>query len=110
MLHFVDDVAAGLEGLVAVRGCSAYPHGNVGQRKAAQAVHAQHLRHAEPHRAEALANARGVVVDVVRRERHERDVTALADELADVALGMIEEAVAVNDGAGDEEEAHFGGV
>src|SRR6478609_726398 len=61
MLHFIDDEAAGLEGFVAMRGCDAYPDGDVAQLQVADAVHAQRLRHAESlgslgHDALAFAN------------------------------------------------------
>src|SRR5690606_7606896 len=47
MLDFVDDVAAGAEGLVAMRGRGAHPDGGVGQCQAAQPVHAQDALDAE---------------------------------------------------------------
>jgi len=40
MLHFVDDVATGLEGFVAVTSAHAHPHGELPEREIADAMHA----------------------------------------------------------------------
>ena len=47
MLDLVDDVAAGAERLVAVRGADANPHRQLADPQLPDAVHAQRVRHAE---------------------------------------------------------------
>src|SRR6202041_1752053 len=47
MLHFIDDEAAGIEGLAAMRGADAHPHGHVAQSERADAMNAQSVFHRE---------------------------------------------------------------
>ena len=48
MFDFIDDVAAGAERFVAMRGAHAHPHGDVADRQRAHAMHAGGARDAEP--------------------------------------------------------------
>src|SRR5919109_3017336 len=48
VLHFIDDEAAGAEGLVAMRGTDAHPHGDFAECQRAHAVHAGGAGDAEP--------------------------------------------------------------
>jgi len=41
VLHLVDDVTAGAERLVAVRGAHSHPHGELADRESADAMHAR---------------------------------------------------------------------
>src|SRR6202034_2427531 len=47
MLHFIDDEAAGIEGLAAMHGADAHPHGHVAQSQRADAMDAQGVLHRE---------------------------------------------------------------
>src|ERR1700685_2001886 len=47
MLHFVDDEAAGIEGLAAMRGADSDPHGHVAQPQSADAMNAERVLHRE---------------------------------------------------------------
>src|SRR5271156_1907417 len=47
MLHFVDDEAAGIEGLPAMRGADSDPHGHVAQSQSADAMNAERVLHRE---------------------------------------------------------------
>src|ERR1700679_3231713 len=47
MLHLIDDEAAGIEGLAAMRGADAHPHGHVAQSQGGDAVDAQSVLHRE---------------------------------------------------------------
>src|ERR1700678_2142243 len=47
MLHFIDDEAAGIEGLAAMHGADAHPHGHVAQSQRADAMDAQSALHGE---------------------------------------------------------------
>src|ERR1700679_773446 len=47
MLHFIDDEAAGIEGLAAMHGADAHPHGHVAQSQRADAMNAQSALHGE---------------------------------------------------------------
>ena len=55
------------------------------------------LRDVESHAAEALADTSGVAVVIMLRERHERHRAHAGEHAAELRLGVIEKAVAVDD-------------
>src|SRR5260370_40004900 len=55
---------------------------------------------------EALANALRVSRAVEQRERHERHARRPGDQVAEGRLRMVEKAVAMHDGGGDEKHPH----